>query len=164
MTIRKPGAIVLLLILTVGLFSCGKEDIVWTRSFDFRGNTWHRDNHLQFVPDTFAIDSVEAKSVLLTLRYSADATKQEFPIVVEMESPSDGYYRCDTIRETLLPSEERTGDNSAYGIFEKTDTLRLEKTPKPGWKMTISQASTDEEIHGIFSITVALIGKKLDIR
>lgn len=164
MTVRKPGVYILLLILMAGLFACGKEDTVWTRSFDFRGNTWHRDNHLQIVPDTFAIDSVEAESVLLTLRYAASATKQVFPIVVEIESPSDGYYRSDTIRETLLPSEERTGDNSAYGIFEKTDTLRLERTPKPGWKMEISQASADEEIHGIFSMTVTLIGKKLDIR
>ena len=154
------GSVVPIVLLVGILTGCTPGDTTWTKSYDFPGNTWHSDNHIQMKPDTLDLQDNNSDAALLTLRYAAGASKRVFPLVVETECPGTGLYRCDTIRESLLDSESRTGDNSNFGVFEKTDTIRLKQKPHPGWCMTISQASADEEINGIFSITLSLIDSK----
>ena len=139
---------------------CGHSDLLWTESHNFPSNTWGSDACVAFEPDTASLQKGVASKALLTIRYAEGASMRSFPISMEIESPSDGYYLCDTIKAQLLPREARTGDKATFGIFETTDTILLNQAPRPGWRMILKPAADDDIIKGLFSITLTLLDEK----
>lgn len=146
-----------LLGLTILTFSCGGPQTVWTGSHNFAAGKWTGERRITFTPDTFSLERAGAVKGIITFRYGANASVKAFPLIVETESPATGYYSCDTLIQEFLPLEKRTGKNGKLGIFETNDTIEFKDTPKPGWQVTLSQATDESEIKGLFSVTFTLL-------
>lgn len=152
--LRIPVWTMLLLLLA----GCGGRKFLWTEHYNFPSNTWMPQNAVKFVPDT--VDLTDSTAVagrgVVSLRYASDASVEEFPLVMEVESPEKGIYRSDTIRIKFLTEENRTASKGRMGLFETCDTINLTATPTPGWNVTFYPA-TEEDLTGIFSLTFQLI-------
>ena len=133
---------------------CIATPMVWTRSYNFGANTWAPESRITFTPDTTSLQTTP-KTCVLSLRYGSNATAESIRLVVETESPEDGYFGTDTVTVRLLPERERTGGNGRVGVFETNDTLKLSVPPAPGWNVTVFPAEK-EEVAGLFSITLTL--------
>ena len=147
----------LLWLPAVLLAGCGSS-LVWTGNYSFPGNTWHPEHTVTFVPDTISLEKNDDNPLtgVLSIRYAAKMPMEMLPLVMEIESPQDGLYRCDTIQQRLLPMDERTAGKGTLGVFESCDTILLHSRPVPGWSVSFYPAS-EEDISGIFSITFELL-------
>lgn len=150
---RSRGAMWALLGLL--LAGCGAYPFIWSRAYSFAGNEWGPDSKVTFRPDSVSLSPSGASTAVIALRYGVNASVEELPLVVDTESPTDGYFRSDTIRVRLLPVKERSGANGTIGIFETCDTLRLPLRAKPGWELTV-RPLTEESVKGLFSISLSL--------
>lgn len=140
-------------ILTAGLCGCVESETLWTASATFPDARWEPSFRVSFQPDSASMAKGTPSMMLATLRYAADASVESFPMVVEQESPENGY-RCDTITFHLLPALDRRGANARMGVFETTDTLPMGRSLGEGWEVTLYPASG--AIDGLYSLTVTL--------
>ena len=140
------------------LAGCVSSSIVWTGNHSFSSLRWQPEELVVFTPDTMSVgdSTVTATRGVLSIRYSAGAEVETLPLVMEIESPGTGLYRCDTIREQLLPMAERTAHKGKMGIFETIDTVPLHSAVTPGWTVSFYPAS-EEDIDGIISLTLDII-------
>lgn len=153
-TLRLPA---LMLGLTLLVAGCARKGVVWTATRSFPEGRWAPDDRICFLPDTSSLlRTQEAGKWVVSMRYGPQASVERLPLVVEMESPGEGGYSCDTIEIRLMPPEQRTANNSTLGIFESVDTLPLPVKASPGFSTTIHPA-TDAEAEGFYSLTFELI-------
>lgn len=146
------------LLWVVILAGCGSSSIVWTGSHSFSGVKWAPEEQVIFIPDTMSLQDSTIRAVkgLLSIRYTASANVEKLPIVMEIESPADGIYRCDTLRVHLIPMSDRTASKGKMGIFETVDTIPLHSAVVPGWTVSMYPALEDD-VDGIISLTLDII-------
>lgn len=149
------AATILALTVAAVLTSCLPENLVWTGTYNFPGGRWNRLEKVTFTPDTAFLNG-EARKGTVSLRYGDKASAERLPVVMETECPATGVYQSDTLMISLLPGDRRTADNARLGVFETTDTISLAVKTLPGWTVTFYPA-TEDEISGIYSITLELI-------
>ena len=150
--------LLMLLLPAVLVVGCVSSSIIWTGHHSFPGLKWTPEESVVFLPDSLSLrdSTVRATTGVISLRYSAGTNLENLPIVVEIESPTEGIYRCDTIVERLLPVDDRTPHKGRMGIFESTDTIRLHSAVSPGWSISFCPAC-EEVIDGIISLTFDII-------
>lgn len=156
---RKVLSAATIFLLVFIAVACGKYDHLWTKTYNFPSEEWRGEERLGFFPDTLSLERGKADRMVISVRYGEDATLEGLPIVMETESPDDGYYRCDTIELKLLPIEKRTANRARMGIFETCDTFKLEHFAKPGWNLTLHPALGENLITGLYSLTLELYEK-----
>ena len=148
-----------MVIMAVGLAACVSSSIVWTAHHNFSNTRWKPEEMVAFTPDTVSLqkDSIYRPNTgVLSIRYIEGAAIENLPLVMEIESPQDGIYRCDTIVVRLLPKTDRTANKGKIGIFETEDTIPLHTNVVPGWTVYFYPAMEDD-INGIISLTFDLI-------
>lgn len=153
---RIAGWLLLILAAVAGT-GCRKSETVWTGTCNFSSSTWKGSEAVTFEPDSISLQTADAAMAIITLRYGAGASAVSFPIVVETECGGEGTFSTDTIRCLLLETEKRTANKARLGIFEKNDTLKLSSEPGPGWQMCLRLPDFEDEIRGLYSITLTLV-------
>ena len=142
-----------------GLMSaCVSSSILWTGNHSFSGTTWVLEEPVVFTPDTMSLkdSTATASTGILSIRYTSGAGIERLPLVMEIESPADGVYKCDTIYPRFLPVSERTPHKGKVGIFETIDTIPLHSNVTPGWTVSFYPALEDD-VKGIISLTLDVI-------
>lgn len=144
------------MVFLIGLAACMPDNLIWTEAYNFSGSRWKGDKVITFIPDTTSLLPGDARKGVITLRYGANADVESFPMIVEIESPHTGEYRCDTIKEILLPAEKRNGNRSSAGVFEITDTIHFRQPVNQGWRISFRQPLRESEVNGLFSLVFTL--------
>ena len=149
----------LIAIMAFGMAACISSSIVWTGHHSFSGTRWMRGEIVTFTPDTVSLvkDSMlTASRGVLSLRYTEGSDIETLPLVMEVESPQDGVYRCDTLMVRMLSFGARTANKGKMGIFETADTISLHSNVVPGWTISFYPA-LEKDIDGILSLTFEII-------
>lgn len=145
--------------VAIGLPACISSSVVWTGHRNFSGSRWEPGEMVVFTPDTVSLikdSTVTADRGVLALRYTEGTNMEVLPLVMEVESPEEGIYRCDTLMVRLLPFSYRTADKGKMGIFETADTLSLPSRVLPGWTVAFYPA-VEDDIEGIISLTFDIL-------
>lgn len=152
----KRIGIALIGLLGLFMLSCRPNNMVWSGTHAFPSAVWAGDDVVVFEPDTLSLEDRIPHLAIFSLRYGEDLSVKDLPFVMETSNSKTGRFVNDTIRPSLIEPERRTADNGRLGTFEAIDTLKLTYRIEPGFKITIYPAEMDDDIKGIYSLTLEL--------
>lgn len=143
--------------VAIALMACsGMTERVWSEAYDFENECWKADDILEFAPDSITLTRNDIRKATVSIRYNDELRAEHLPVIVEIDSPKNRYYLCDTVSMTFLPLKERTADHARLGIFETSLTLPLRGRLMPGTKIRLYPADSEMEEKGIYSLTLEI--------